>query len=201
MPQFDAMMDEHGQEFGHVANPMLPETDRAWVPGRAVTRAGAPAMGDGDDSAIWKVRVGSNAADLDAALERALLTMPKTSTLCLRPDADGVLSDVPTCLGLLRRFEGRVELLLDPADLMVASMSRHAGDHLLRILGAFAGHAAVRGVVLEDIRPKGDGLVRCPAGEGTIPQAAWRAGMAIVGQQAWPMVIAAYDRSAWLRGL
>jgi hypothetical protein len=201
MPQFDAILDEHGQRFGYMAAPLLPETDRSWSEGRAVARAGSPRIEEGDDSAIWKLRMGSKAADLDAAIERALSAMPASNSLCLRPDAAGVLSDVPTCLGVLRRFEGRVELLLAPADLMVASMARHAGDHLLKILAAFAGHPAVRGVILEDVRTEGDNLEGCAAGEGMIPAIAWRGGMALVVQAGWPIVVGRWDRSAHLRGL
>jgi hypothetical protein len=201
MPPFDTMLDERGQKFGHLTAPVLPETDRAWAPGRTVARAGTPPADAGDDLAVWKLRMGSKVADLDAALERALSAMPPNASLCLRPDAESVLSDVPSTLGLLRRFEGRVELLLAPADLLVASMARHAGDHLLKMLAAFEGHPAVRGVVLEDVRPLGEELERCPAGEGAIPQPDWRASMVLVARAGWPIVVDRWDRSAWLRGL
>lgn len=205
MPHVDAILNEHGHTFGFRTAPMLPDSKRVWAPGRAVARAGSPASDAADDAAVWKVRVGSRVADLDAAIERALATIPADSSLCLWPDAESVLSDVPTCLSLLRRFEGRVELLLAPADFLVPSMARHAGDHLLRILGSFAGHPAIRGVVLEDVHfdlhVDGDILTKRPAGEGSIPEGAWRAAMALVAGAAWSIVVDQCDRSAWLRGL
>jgi hypothetical protein len=198
MPRIDTLLAADGSVFGNLVPPILPESPRSWLPGRCIASPGAPLRDEADESALWKLRMGSAMPDLDAALDRALASLPPASTLCLRPAADSVLSDVPTTLGLLRRFESRVELLLAPADLIAPAMLPHSSDHLIRILSAFESHPAVRGIILEDLSGPGE---FAPAGTGLIKEPAWRHAMTTVRRSAWPLIIDRHNRADWLLGL
>jgi hypothetical protein len=145
-----ALLDESGAIFGVMGRDLLSGgPEQAWK-GRLVVRAGG---GGGDEQELWRLRSGGRRAELEAAIDRAL-NLAGGGTLCLRPSADDALSDVPTCLGVLRGWVDRgVELLHDPAAFLTERMRRHAADHIRRSTEAFAafdhGHA-VRGVVVGD---------------------------------------------------
>lgn len=206
MTRIDALRAFDGSVFGFPAPPLLPQFERPWpshgAPVRAIVRAGAPDLAPGDQAGLWKLRSGSLAPDLDTAIEHTLASMPEGGSLCLRPHFDSVLSDIPTTLSALRRFESRIELLLAPADLTAPAMLPHASDHLLRILTAFESHPAVKGVVLEDVTGSEPlGVQPAPAGTGLISLAAWQRAMSIVRQAGWPLVVDQHDRSSWLLGL
>jgi hypothetical protein len=168
-----ALLDETGAIFGVVGPDLLSGgPERAWT-GRLVVRAGG---GGGDEQDLWRLRSGGRRADLDSAIERAL-DLAVGGTLCLRPSAEDALSDVPTCLGVLRRFAERgLELLHDPAALVTAAMRRHATDHIRRSTEAFAafdlGHT-VRGVVV--------------GGEPEL-DAVWLDVMRVARERGWAMV-------------
>lgn len=109
---------------------------------RAVFRTGSPPVSVTDDDAMASFRAwgpGARAA-LDEAIEQ--LSAPALSagiTLTLWPHAADVLSDIPSCLSLLRKFES-VELIVQPRDLLTETMLPRAEEHLARIFEAFETH-------------------------------------------------------------
>ncbi len=74
------------------------------------------------------------------------------ATLCFRPHPRHVLADAQACVSFLKRREGQpVEVLLDAAGLLTASMLGRAEDHLKRMLEALANHPAVPAVVVSNV--------------------------------------------------
>jgi len=93
----------------------------------------------------------------------------------LRPHARHVLSDAQRCLTFLRRWEGRLGLLLDPVAMLEASMLERAEEHLDRIVEALGEHPGVAGVVVCNAMPgggDGGGALRPTSIErGVVPRA------------------------------
>lgn len=80
--------------------------------------------------------------------------------LCLRPRAEHVLSDAPSCLTFLRSGAGEmVRLVLDPMAMMTASMMPRAEEHVGRVLSALAGHPSVAAVMVANARVAGGRVV------------------------------------------
>jgi hypothetical protein len=69
------------------------------------------------------------------------------SVLAVWPRACDVISDVPSTLAFLREHPNW-RLVLEPQALLTRDMLPMGEDHLARIVGALAGHAATVGVVL-----------------------------------------------------
>lgn len=80
--------------------------------------------------------------------------------LCLRPRAQHVLSDAPSCLTFLRSSvsEG-VRIVLDPMAMMTASMTPRAEEHVERVLSVLAGHPSVVAVMAANARVAGGRVV------------------------------------------
>lgn len=73
-------------------------------------------------------------------------------TLCFRPHARHVLSDVKGCRDFLARRTGQsFEIALAPASMLEASMLERIDDHLERFFAGLGSVAAM--VILEDVRP------------------------------------------------
>jgi hypothetical protein len=133
----------------------------------------------GEDPRTWGPR---GWGELDAFCGRiAPVLASRGLTLCFRPHARHVLSDVPSCLRFLR---GRAEhaggggrlfgLLLDPVSMLTGSMVSSAEDHVARILDALGGAEGVCGLLVANVRVVGaeeaGGLAEAaPVHEGLIP--------------------------------
>ncbi|MEL6328657.1 MAG: hypothetical protein AAFR38_03265 [Planctomycetota bacterium] len=109
----------------------------------------------------------------------------------LRPHCRHVVSDVQTCLNLVRSWEDQAELplrlLLDPAALLTASMLGQAEDHLARAIETLGSHELVPAVVLADVtliestdRYEPD-VAPAPLGTGAIGLETWAAAVRLAG--------------------
>lgn len=126
--------------------------------GRLVVRSGRLTAGEDLDEleARFRTQGAEGAARMGRALgplaDRAVAAGVK---LCLLPDARDVLSDIPSCLKLLRDQSGRggpeIELVLDPAGLLTPGMLEAADEHLTRIFESLAGQAGVAALRLTGV--------------------------------------------------
>lgn len=87
-----------------------------------------------------------------AERERVVGTLVRAGAI-LWPHARHLISDIPGCLGLLRKHDG-ARVLLEPAAMLEPSMIETAMDHLERMLAALG--ASVWGVVLSDAAERSD---------------------------------------------
>lgn len=94
------------------------------------------------------------------------------ATLCLRPHPRHVLADAQACVSFLKRRESQpVEIFLDAAGLLTASMLPRAEDHLKRIMDALASHPAVPAVLISSViaaQGDPDQLEPAPIGTGLL---------------------------------
>lgn len=171
MGEAHELRDLEGAVFGTVGAPVLPAVERTVGLGRLIVRSGRPVVDESDDAAVWKLRMGGGLHAFDEALEAMVAAGTK---VCLRPHAEDVISDIPGALGVMRRFDGRVELVVAPADLVTAEMARAAADHVLRAVATFAEVPGVAGFVLEDVTMEGDRVAGAEPGAGLIPERVWR---------------------------
>jgi hypothetical protein len=83
------------------------------------------------------------------------------------PRADGLVSDAPTVLGLVRKHAGSgLRVFLEPEGLLSASMLARAEDHLRRACEALVPHEATAAVLVSHV---GDGAAaRGPIGPGLV---------------------------------
>jgi hypothetical protein len=89
------------------------------------------------------------------------------------PRVDDAISDVPGIMTFLRTTPGW-QVLLEPAALLSPDMHALAEEHLARILGTFAGHAGVWGVLMPAIPAAPD-----KASAPSLSRAAWSAWAAL----------------------
>jgi hypothetical protein len=129
-------------------------------PGRVVASSGRLGLGeDSDARSMLRTHTGEGMARLAEKVAEVKAGLGELgATLCLRPGAAEVLSDVPSCLVFLRSSEGAARLVVDPVALLTASMMERADDHLERILSALAGHPGVEALLLTNAVRAGDGL-------------------------------------------
>lgn len=158
------MLDEHGPE-------MLVRYARETGAERVVASVGGLG-GGGEDAgaeALLRVLSGEGLARLIEAMEETSVRLAELGTrLCVRPGAGEVVSDIPSCLTLLRSpVAARVGLVVEPAGLLTPSMVERADDHLERIYSALGEHPGVDAVVLSspDARARPVGLHH---GEGLV---------------------------------
>ncbi len=92
--------------------------------------------------------------------------------LVLWPRVGDVISDIPSCLSFLRRFEsGALRLLMEPAALLDGSMLPRAAEHLERIMDSFAEHPGVLAWVASDVEFVDGRPEQRPLRRGVIPHA------------------------------
>lgn len=91
----------------------------------------------------------SGRSAFDGVCDRvAVMAIDAGVTVCLRPHAAHMLSDIPSCLGFLRRWSGGpFELLIDALDLITPGMMARAEDHVARIADALAGTSGTAAVL------------------------------------------------------
>lgn len=90
-------------------------------------------------------------------------------TLCVRPSAGQVLSDVPSCLGFLRTHGGGpFGLYLEPGALLDESMLGRAEEHFDRMLGALLEQPGLVAVVIANVARGERGLTSVPVHEGVL---------------------------------
>lgn len=96
---------------------------------------------------------------LDASVERALSA---GGEVVIRAACGELLSDVPGCLSLLRRFENRgLRLALDPGAMLAEEMTRDADDHATRVIEALLPLPSAALLVVRADRPGLGGIARC----------------------------------------
>lgn len=96
---------------------------------------------------------------LDASVERAL---SGGGEVLIRGACGELLSDVPGCLSLLRRFEGTgLRLAVDPGAMLSDEMTRDADDHATRVIEALLPHPAAGLLIVRADRPGLAGVMRC----------------------------------------
>jgi hypothetical protein len=123
--------------------------DRARVK-NVVIELGSPAA----EMLSWSAAARGAAADaLHAAMEWAGKTR---LTVCLKPQATHVISDVPSTLAALRAHPA-LRLALEPAALLTDSMLAHRAQHLERMKHAFAQHPQVACLIVRGPEDAGDG--------------------------------------------
>ncbi len=119
-----------------------------------------------------------------SALERACEGM-EAGRVLLRTHARHVLSDAQRCLAFLRRWEGKVGLLLDPMAMLEVSMLDRAEEHLDRIVGALGAHPGVGAMVACNLSVEGEearavGMEAGVVGAGLIDRMLARARVPVV---------------------
>lgn len=150
---------------------------------RVVAAAGALPAGDDEDAARAALRTHSAEGfrALETAIERTVGAIGSGGpSLCVRPRAADVLSDVPSCLVFLRSAAAaRARLVVDPIAMLTPSMAERAEEHLERIYEGLAGHTGVEAVVVWNAALGGDGALR-PVGlhEPGLVDARWLVGLA-----------------------
>lgn len=166
-----------------------------------VVRSGRPVVDEADESAVWKLRMGGGLRAFDEAFETLAAAGVR---VCVRPHAADVVSDLPGTLGVLRRFEGKVEVLAAPGDLVTPEMVRSVGDHMLRAAATLAEVPGVAGFVLEDVAVDVGRVVAVAPGTGLVPERVWREVGKLVRASGKAMVVdgaATADRLRWVLGL
>ncbi len=180
-----------------IASPDLPSILRS-ASGRVVVGC-APALpqdGHGQDApgepaarsfGAWGPR--GRQALANACERAATIGRERGVTVCLVPHASGLVSDVPSCVALLRHWTGApIALLLDPAALVSRSMEDLAPEHLGRIGEALLSLGGVAGVLVRSTREP-ELAETAPGLLASFAQAARRAGI--------PVIVPADEASAW----
>lgn len=111
----------------------------AWS-GRLIARSGGVVDEDAERAAM-RTWGGEGVRLLDEGLERWLGKCGGEAgdRLCIWPNARDAVSDLPSCLSMLRRWEGRaVEAICDPLAMLTPEMSRVGDDFVLRVLETLA---------------------------------------------------------------
>ncbi len=145
---WESVVDEGGTILGQRASEtLLSGNPGAWS-GRVIARSGAM-EGEEPERAALRMWGGEGVAALDAGIERWLGARAGDGRLCVWPNAADVVSDLPSCLSMLRRWGGRgVEAVCDPAAMMTAAMTRVGDDFVLRVMETLAEHPSVAMVVI-----------------------------------------------------
>ncbi len=110
-------------------------------------------------------------AKLDESIEAALTALrPTNIEILLHPLATDLVSDIPSALGVLRKWSAQpLGLLLEPAALFTESMLPRAEDHLQRMGEALGEHPATAAVFVSNIRFSGAEPTRTPIDAGQLP--------------------------------
>lgn len=138
---------------------------------RVVVRSGWMAM-DPDAGPVLSWTAGPR-AKLDQAIEGLLPALrERGATLLIRPALGDMVSDIPSALGIVRKWSSQpVGLLVEPSALLTESMIERAADHLQRIGEALGEHESTAGVLLTNFAFPHSVPTRAPVGEGAIPPA------------------------------
>lgn len=103
----------------------------------------------GDGVLSWSAAARGAATEMiHAALEWSGTT---GCTVCLRPEANHLISDVPSTLAALRAHPN-LRLALDPAALLTESMLVHRAQHMERARHAFGQHPQVACVMVNNAK-------------------------------------------------
>ena len=128
-------------------------------------------LADGEDPFIGDMR-NWTPGGLEALQELIERIQPALETqdrsICLRPHAQGILSDVPGCRKFMETAPPRVELCVDPIGMLTAEMLPDADEHVARIIEGTSDIASM--FMLRDCRLSDtDDLVHaCPLGDGLL---------------------------------
>lgn len=138
-------------------------------------------------------------SSLDDALSRVTPRLQSShTTLLLRAGADGVLSDVPSCLSFARTYShGPFGLILDISAMLSESMLARTEEHLDRFREALVAHTIVKAVRIGNLARDGEHLsvIPCGLGEGLIPLDLLRKLASSVIKSGVPLVLPAPDHS------
>lgn len=110
---------------------------------------------------------------IDHAAQSARTSTSPSLALIAWPRVDDAISDVPGIMTFLRTTPGW-QVLLEPLALLTPDMHALAEEHLARILGTFAGHPGVWGVLMPAM-PSSPGKGPAPA----LHRAMWAAWAAL----------------------
>lgn len=138
---------------------------------RVVVRSGWMAM-DPDAGPVLSWTAGPR-AKLDQAIEGLLPVLrERGATLLIRPALGDMVSDIPSALGIIRKWSNQpVGLLVEPSALLTESMIERVADHLQRIGEALGEHDATAGILLTNVAFPHGTAKRVPTGDGVIPPA------------------------------
>lgn len=159
---------------------------------RSIASSAEP-RGDDDDARLSFDAWGpAGRAGLDRGCERLRDLAERAGVVvCLRPDARGALSDIPSCVAFLKRWSGTpLALLLDPLDLLTLEMLPRAPEHLERIGASLIGAPGLSAI-----------FIRRPETTSTIPSQAIRALALLAATTSTPVIVPAADGPAWAREL
>ncbi|QOJ01485.1 MAG: hypothetical protein HRU70_13720 [Phycisphaeraceae bacterium] len=174
------------------------------APGRLIVGSLAPPTGDPEEPRpTWTPGA---VAGFDEALGALVGRVGRVGLrIAVRPCVGHVVSDVPSALSMLRRWEGRpVEVVVDPVLMLTPDGVGDAADRIARIVEAFEGVEGAVGLVVGGTRIVGERCVPGPPGEGPIPDEAWRLPVRAWAATGKPIVLCGGDAGigrAWVSGL
>jgi sugar phosphate isomerase/epimerase len=166
---------------------------------RVVTRSGWLDRVDEEPAPSW---TSGPRARFEHAMESIVPIARERGTLLLiRPSAGDMISDIPSSLGMLRKWAGQpVGLLLEPAALFTGSMLGHAEDHLQRIGETLGEHPSTAAIFISNVVFDDGAARRVPIGDGRIPEILLRDFAAAVGAAGKPVVCLGEDLERIQRG-
>lgn len=127
----------------------------------------------GDDSGLagsWAGWSPRGKAAFESEIDRLAPVVARLEfELILWPSAGDALSDIPSCLSFLRRYEsGPFRLLIEPAALLAESMLPRAAEHLERIVDSLADHPGVAASMASNVEFHESRGECVPLGRGSI---------------------------------
>ncbi len=135
---------------------------------RLVVRSGWVERDPDRPTLSWTAPVRSQ---VDQALETALTTCAQAgATLLLHPTASDLISDIPSTLGVLRKWSAQpLGIVLEPAALFTEGMIARAEDHLQRMGEALGEHPSTHAVLISNVNFTLEGTERTPIDKGQLP--------------------------------
>lgn len=139
---------------------------------RVVARSGRLVEDDSGRSGSWGSWSPRGKAAFESEVDRLAPVLSGLGIeMALWPNVGEALSDVPSCLSFLRRYEsGPYKLLIEPAALLAESMVPRAGEHMERILDSLAEHPGVAAMLVSNVEFSGGSPACVSLVGGLIPR-------------------------------
>ncbi len=146
----------------------LLESSWCWPQHQGIVIARSGRLAQTENSAPWQMWSNAGHEAFAQAIARALGQRQPDQQLCVLPDANDVISDLPSALGVVTSAQEGLSVALAPAQILTNSMLGSLEDHLLRVFEVMARRCNL--IYLTDLRREGEDLVACPLGQGLLPR-------------------------------